>query len=127
MAKYETFEITFILGAKPQFKSTLPEKTPKIAVTLATALYYQELVRTGEAKNYRELAQRRGVSAARLGQLMLLVWLAPDIQQELLYLPMTAAGRYPISEWAVRPIAGLLSWNEQRRKWSELKKLHLVS
>ena len=38
MRKYETFEITFTLKAKPQFKSKLPEKTLKIAVTLDAAL-----------------------------------------------------------------------------------------
>jgi hypothetical protein len=43
---------------------------------------------------------------------------------ELLYLPPTPTGRYPISETAVRRIANLLSWADQRREWAALKQRH---
>ena len=51
-------------------------------------------------------------------------YLAPDIQIELLYLPATPTGRYPISETAVRKIANRLSWADQRREWAVLKQQH---
>jgi hypothetical protein len=124
MPSNDTFEITFFLRAKSRAKGSAEERMPKVTRALATALYYQDLVRRGEVKNYRVIAEQARVSAARVGQKMQLVWLAPDIQQELLYLPATPAGRYPISEWALKPIAILLSWAEQRRKWAELKKQH---
>jgi hypothetical protein len=57
---------------------------------------------------------------------MRLNYLAPDIQVELLYLPPTPTGRYPISETAVRKIANILSWADQRREWAALKNRHHV-
>lgn len=51
---------------------------------------------------------------------MELVWLAPDIQREILEFSPTGA-RFPVSEVAVRRIADLLSWNEQRKAWRLLK------
>jgi hypothetical protein len=55
---------------------------------------------------------------------MRLNYLAPDIQVELLYLPPMPSRRYPISETAVRKIANLLSWEDQRRAWAALKQQH---
>jgi hypothetical protein len=45
---------------------------------------------------------------------MMLVWLAPDIQEEVLRLP-PHAGRAPFSEGALRRIAKMPIWEEQRR------------
>jgi hypothetical protein len=59
-----------------------------------------------------------------VSQIVRLNYLAPDIQIELLYLPPTPAGRYPISETAVRKIANLLSWADQRPEWVGLKRHH---
>ncbi|MEP7365806.1 MAG: hypothetical protein ABI972_21335 [Acidobacteriota bacterium] len=56
---------------------------------------------------------------------MELVWLAPDIQQEILHLAPAAGGRYPISECAVRQIASALTWDDQRVEWVKLKKTRL--
>jgi len=57
---------------------------------------------------------------------MELVWLAPDIQQEILEFPASAS-RFPVSEVAVRGIAAHLSWAEQRNAWRALKStLHLL-
>src|SRR5262249_47337529 len=57
----------------------------------------------------------------RLSQIMELVWLAPDIQRGVLYLPPVPGGRYPIAENAVRQIASHFSWAEQRTEWDRLK------
>ena len=43
--------------------------------------------------------------------------LAPDIQEELLFLPRVERGRDPIREHAVRPIAAAADWGRQRRMW----------
>ncbi len=67
------------------------------------------------------MARLACVTRERMSQLMKLTWLAPDIMQEILYLPPTPSGRYPISELAVRRVAALLSWNEQRNAWNLLK------
>ena len=55
---------------------------------------------------------------------MRLLWLAPEIQTELIYHPPTPTGRYPISEAEMRRIASFLSWGEQRAEWKRFKNLH---
>ena len=79
------------------------------------------MIATGSAKNHADLANRTGVTAERLSQVMKLIWLAPAIQQEILYLP-GGTGRYPVTECALRRIAGKWSWPEQLKLWSSLKK-----
>ena len=38
--------------------------------------------------------------------------------------PPTSTGRYPLSEAAIRKIASVLSWPEQRRQWAHSKQQH---
>jgi hypothetical protein len=67
------------------------------------------------------------MSELRISQVMRLKYLAPDIQVELLYLPPTPTGRYPISETSMRRIASLLSWVDQREQWERLKVEHRLA
>ena len=48
--------------------------------------------------------------------------LAPDIQEEVLFLPRVDRGRDPIREHAVRPIAATPGWGKQRRMWGGLRR-----
>jgi len=98
---------------------------PRVTQVLALALSFQDLIATGKARSYKDLANRAGVTAERLSHVMKLIWLAPAIQQEILYL-RGCGGRYPLTECAVRSIATKWSWPEQLKLWSGLKKeLHL--
>src|SRR6185369_12960251 len=94
--------------------SQLPGRLPRVTQVLALAIQFQDLLDRGEAKDYADLARLGGLCRERVSQIMRLNYLAPDIQVELLYLPPVPAGRYPISETAVRKIANILSWPEQR-------------
>lgn len=51
---------------------------------------------------------------------MNLLNLAPDVQEELLFLPVTEKGRDPINESDLRPIAAELNWRKQRRMWRQM-------
>ena len=51
---------------------------------------------------------------------MRLLNLAPDIQEDLLFLPLVESGREPVREQAVRPIAAALEWGTQRRMCTKL-------
>ncbi len=62
-----------------------------------------------------------GASRERMSQIMELIWLAPDIQQEILAFPPTKTTRFPISELAVRKIASAFCWREQRADWNRLR------
>jgi hypothetical protein len=94
---------------------------PRITQVLALAIYFDDLIRKSEATAYADIARRTCLSRERISQLMRLNHLAPDIQVEVLYLPPTPTGKYPISETALRGVANLLSWPDQRLKWGRIK------
>ena len=94
---------------------------PRATQVLALAIHFQDVLLRGEARDYADLARIGGVSRERISQIMKLLWLAPSIQQEVLYLPPTPGGRYPISELSVRRIAKLLPWDAQVAEWTHLK------
>ena len=99
-------------------------RLPQVTRVLSLAIHFDEMIRRGEAKDYADLARLSCLSRERISQIARLNCLAPDIQIELLYLPPTPTGRYPVSETAVRKIANLLSWADQRQEWSALKQQH---
>jgi hypothetical protein len=94
---------------------------PRITQVLALAIHFQGLVQRGEARDYADLARLGCVSRERMSQVMELLWLAPDIQQTILEFPPSPLARFPISEIAVRRIATILDWDQQRHEWERLK------
>ena len=103
-------------GAAPD--GTVPPRLPRVAKLMALAIRFEGLVRDGTVDNFAELARLGHVSRARLSQIMLLLQLAPDIQEELLFLPRVESGKDPITERDVRPIAKILDWGKQRTMWN---------
>jgi len=95
-------------------------RVPRISRLMALAIHMQELMDAGEVTDYAELARLAHVSRPRITQIMNLLHLAPDIQEEILFLPRTDGGRAPIREHMVRPIAAVLDWRKQRRMWQQL-------
>jgi hypothetical protein len=91
---------------------------------MALAIQFQDIIQRGEARDYADLARLGCLTRERMSQVMELVWLAPDIQQEILEFPPSGAPRFPISEVAVRRIASALSWEDQRREWNRLRANH---
>jgi len=94
---------------------------PRVSRLLALALHMDELRRQGEVSDYAELARLAMVTRARMTQIMSLLLLAPDIQEEILFLPQSGGGLDPIREKAVRPIASVPDWRKQRVMWRDLK------
>jgi hypothetical protein len=93
---------------------------PRVSRLLALALHMDELRGRGEVTDYAELACLAMVTRARMTQIMSLLLLAPDIQEEILFLPRSGGGRDPIREKAVRPIASVPDWRKQRVMWRDL-------
>jgi hypothetical protein len=79
---------------------------------LALAHELDEMVRSGAVKDYAELARLGHVSAARLSQIMLLLHLAPEIQERILFLDARDAQFVP--ELTMRRIAHEPRWDRQR-------------
>jgi len=97
-----------------------PGTVPRISRLMALALRLDQLVKDGEVADYADLARLGHVTRARVTQIMNLLNLAPDIQEEILFLPRTLKGRDPIREHHLRPIAAVLDWRKQRRMWKKL-------
>jgi hypothetical protein len=127
-----TVEIQFRLYAtgRPPGPSDSPPpgngRLPRVTQVMALAIHFQDMIQRGEARDYADLARLGCLTRERMSQIMELIWLAPDIQQEILEFPPTGAARFPLSEVATRRIAGLLSWKAQRVDWKILKNnLHI--
>jgi len=93
----------------------------RIARLLALALRFEQLVSSGQIASYRELAELGHVSRARVSQVMNLLWLAPDLQEQILCLPRVEKGRDPIHLRQLQPIAATLDWQKQRKLWHKLQ------
>jgi hypothetical protein len=87
---------------------------------MALALRCDKLVRSGQVKNFAELARLGHVSRARLSQIMSLLQLAPDLQEELLFRSRPERGRDPWTLRLLLPIAAAHCWREQRQRWRQL-------
>jgi len=94
---------------------------------MGLAIRMQELVDSGEMADYAELARLAYVSRARITQIMNLLHLAPDIQEEILFLPLTFGRHASISERMLRPITAITDWRKQRKVYQELKNKKLAS
>ncbi|HPD29070.1 MAG TPA: hypothetical protein PLL20_03680 [Phycisphaerae bacterium] len=100
--------------------TTEPGSIPRVSRLMALALRLERLLKDGEVADYADLARLGHVTRARVTQIMNLLNLAPDIQEEVLFLPRTIQGRDPIREHDLRPIAAVLDWRKQRRMWKQL-------
>jgi hypothetical protein len=98
-----------------------PGRVPRVSRLLALAHRFDELIKAGEVAGYSELAKLGHVTPARVSQVMRLLYLAPDIQEEVLFLPRTQRGRAAVILQDLLPIAAVLDWRMQRRMWTALK------
>ena len=100
---------------------SLPEgRIPRISRLMALAHHLELLVVSGQVKDYAELARLGNVSRARITQIMNLLLLAPDIQEEILFLPKTVAGHDRIKLRHLQAVALERDWGKQRAGWKQL-------
>ena len=114
-------DVTFLL-ARRKLQDCGPEQirdpdsfVPRIARLMALAIRLEELARDETVQNYAELAQLGHVTRARMTQIMKLLQLAPDLQEQLLYLPEVQG----LNERNLRAIVQQLDWSEQRRMFQK--------
>lgn len=104
-----------------------PGRIPRVARMLALAIRFDGLIRQGVVKDQADLARLGGVSRARVSQIMNLLFLAPSIQEQILFLPRIERGKEPIQEHELRRIAGVPDWRKQMRLWNEHTKFNFSS
>lgn len=103
-------------------KPDLPEGSiPRVSKLMALAIRCDGLVRRGDVADYADLARFGYVTRARITQIMNLLNLAPDIQEQVLFLPRTMRGCDPIGERHLRPICVVADWKKQRQSWQQLR------
>jgi hypothetical protein len=88
---------------------------------MALAIQFDRLLREGIVSNTIELARLAKVTQPRITQVMNLLHLAPDIQEELLFLPLVTQGRDPIHEKQLRRVCAKTDWRKQRTMWRSMK------
>jgi len=80
------------------------DRIPRAARVLALAHKWRGLIRSGAVKDQAELARLVGVSRARVTQVMGLLWLAPDVQEAVLF------GEIDVDERGLRERAREVMW-----------------
>jgi hypothetical protein len=97
-------------------------RLPRVTRLMALAHRFDELLRSGQVADHRELAYLGRVSRPRVSQILQLLLLAPDIQEEVLFLPSFGRGRAPLLLADLLPIARTCDWARQRRMWKGLRR-----
>jgi hypothetical protein len=119
------FTVPFRRSLSPRTSLTEPApdpqgNPPRIARLLAPAHKLDAQVRSGAIAGYGELARLGHISPARLTQVMVLLHLAPSIQEFILFLSAGDARFVP--ELVLRKIAREPRWDCQRKLFGELLK-----
>ena len=83
---------------------------------MALAIRVERLIRQETIRDYAEAAHLGRVTRARMTQIMQLLNLAPDLQEQILFLPLSQG----LNERNLRPIASRIDWDEQRRLFQDL-------
>lgn len=94
-------------------------RVQRISKLMALAIWFEDLLSQGVVKDQSELAILVHVSQPRMSQIMNLLLLAPDIQEELLFLPKVT-GKDVVTEKMLRPVVAEVDWGIQRRSWCEI-------
>ena len=105
---------------EPNSESLPLGRVPRVARLLALAHKLDQLIRQGHIPNYACLARVGHVSRERITQIMSLLQLAPDLQEQILFLPLTRRGRERLHLRQLQPIARIPDWDQQRLLWRKL-------
>lgn len=114
------FEVRRQGGSKNQVALQSNEQAeraiPRIARLMALAIRLEGLIRKQTIPDYAAVARQGHVTRARMTQIMWLLNLAPDIQEQILFLPPLPR----LNERNLRPIVHQIDWHEQRRLFQKL-------
>jgi len=101
---------------RPKSKKKEPPAPPRVARLLALAHHFDDMIREGVLRDQAELARLCRVTRARITQIMNLLYLAPDIQEAILFL--TAVKEHPGPTLCqLQPLTGEVGWAQQRARW----------
>jgi hypothetical protein len=81
---------------------------------------FEQLVDSGEMRDYADIARLGRVSRARVSQILKLLALAPSIQEYILFLPPRIPGQPRITERDLRQVVKETGWDRQRKMFGHL-------
>jgi hypothetical protein len=96
-------------------------RIPRATRALLQAHTIQRLLDEEPTRNLATLATAIGISRARVTQLLDLLLLAPDIQEEILFLEVPPTGREVVTEHRLRALVRVPDWDAQRRLWTDAR------
>jgi hypothetical protein len=119
-----TYALDFCANKRSQRRSTAKshgsatgnDSIPRIARLMALAIRFDGLLRAEKFRDYAEIARLGRVTRARMTQIMKLLDLAPDVQEQILFLPNWNG----LNERNLRPVVRRIDWNEQRRLFQKI-------
>lgn len=109
-----------VAPATTEPKTAEPGRIPRISRLMAVAIRLEAMLRSGEVSGIDELARLGHVTQPRMTQILNLTLLAPDIQEELLFLPRVTEGKSAIHEKMLRPVSSAIDWKQQRERWGAI-------
>lgn len=112
-------------NASPETENSKPGRVPRLSRLMALAIHFEGLLAKGEVTDMADLARLGHVSRARITQIMNLRLLAPDIQEDLLFLPHTETARDTLKYAEIRSLTVEADWAKQRRMWVKLSTLNI--
>jgi len=89
---------------------------PRLGRLMALAIRLEGLIRQQTITDYAAVARRGRVTRARMSQIMKLLNLAPDLQEQILFLPELPH----LNERNLRPVVSRIDWHEQRRLFHKI-------
>lgn len=92
-------------------------RIPRISRLMALAIRIEGLIKDRVIDDYATAAQLGHVTRARMSQIMNLLNLAPDIQEEILFMPAIESGCDPVTERDARRISAVHDWRKQEKMW----------
>ena len=93
-----------------------PGRVPRVARLMALAIRFEALLREETIRDYAELARLGHVTRARMTQITKLLHLAPDIQEQILFLPPMRG----LNERNLRRVVSRIDWDEQRPMFQKI-------
>jgi len=110
----KTIKRTFKVPTKATPEGEGIGRIPRVAKLMALAIRFDGLIRDSVVTSQTELAEFGQVSRARVTQIMNFLNLAPDIQEEIVFLPRVTSGRGLVTERELRELSAEVDWERQR-------------
>ncbi|NVJ10134.1 hypothetical protein HUW63_33560 [Myxococcus sp. AM001] len=106
-------------GGAPPPPREVARRPAHVARVLALAHHVESAIERGLVASAADVAGQLGFTRARVTHLLDLQLLAPDLQEEVLFLE-AIDGAEPLSERGLRAVAHAGTWEAQRERWREV-------